>query len=351
MLISRRSLAAMRAALAAGAAEVRPERLADVGLAADRPVYTLRGYERLERLFLDDPGAASPGRTPAPPPPVALLSWEAWERLAAGRPTAGARGRSRALRRAARRRPRRPLPRVHRLLRRGARRRPTLRPARGPRGAGGGVRPRRHRAPPPGAAGLPGDRRRAQPARRARGGATPPPGDPGGRRRAGARGAVRRSSSPSSWSSTWSRARPSSAGCRALLAPGGRAIFSIPNVGHYVDRRRPARRPLGLPADRPPLLHPLPLLHPPHAWRTGCGAPASSASSSSRRTPSCPRASRSSRRRSRWTPRAWHQGLLRDRRTLRAPRRPCAPYQSRSCVLRKTVSCGAERSSSGRPFE
>lgn len=85
VLIGRRSLAAMRAALAAGAAEVRPERLADVGLAADRPVYTLRGYERLERLFLDEPAAASQARLPAPPPPVALLSWERWERLAAGR--------------------------------------------------------------------------------------------------------------------------------------------------------------------------------------------------------------------------------------------------------------------------
>ncbi len=73
VLLTRRSLEAMRERLLAGAAEVRPYRLADTGLAGRFPVYTLRGYERLEGAFLEE----GPGSTPAPPSPpaVTLRRW------------------------------------------------------------------------------------------------------------------------------------------------------------------------------------------------------------------------------------------------------------------------------------
>jgi 2-polyprenyl-3-methyl-5-hydroxy-6-metoxy-1,4-benzoquinol methylase len=78
VLLTRRSLEAMRDRLQAGAAEVRPYRLADTGLAGRFPVYTLRGYERLERAFLDE----GPGNSPAPPSPsaVALLRWDEFKK-------------------------------------------------------------------------------------------------------------------------------------------------------------------------------------------------------------------------------------------------------------------------------
>ncbi|HXO21325.1 MAG TPA: class I SAM-dependent methyltransferase [Thermoanaerobaculia bacterium] len=72
ILLSARSLAAMRDRLRAGAAEVRPFRLADTGLAAASPVYTLRGFELLERAFLASAGPEAP----APPShlPTALFA-------------------------------------------------------------------------------------------------------------------------------------------------------------------------------------------------------------------------------------------------------------------------------------
>jgi 2-polyprenyl-3-methyl-5-hydroxy-6-metoxy-1,4-benzoquinol methylase len=87
VLLARRSLEAMRDRLLAGAAEVRPYRLADTGLTGRFPVYTLRGYERLERAFLEE----GPGNIPIPssssaPPAVALLRWEEFERSTGGEP-------------------------------------------------------------------------------------------------------------------------------------------------------------------------------------------------------------------------------------------------------------------------
>lgn len=77
VLLTRRSLEAMRDRLLAGAAEVRPYRLAETGFAARFPVYTLRGYERLERAFLEE----GPGNAPTPASSaVALLRWEEFER-------------------------------------------------------------------------------------------------------------------------------------------------------------------------------------------------------------------------------------------------------------------------------
>lgn len=72
VLLCRRSLAALWNALEAGAREVRPYRLADAG--AETPVYTLRGYERAERAFLE----RGPAGTPVNPSrqPVALLAFE-----------------------------------------------------------------------------------------------------------------------------------------------------------------------------------------------------------------------------------------------------------------------------------
>jgi 2-polyprenyl-3-methyl-5-hydroxy-6-metoxy-1,4-benzoquinol methylase len=82
VLLTRRSLEAMRDRLIAGAAEVRPYRLADTGFAGRFPVYTLRGYERLERAFLEESPGSFPASPPIPPSPpaVALLRWDAFER-------------------------------------------------------------------------------------------------------------------------------------------------------------------------------------------------------------------------------------------------------------------------------
>jgi SAM-dependent methyltransferase len=70
VLIGRRSLAALWGLLRNGCSEARPYRLADVGTSA--PVYTLRGFERVEEDFL------SRGPAGTPPPgsrlPVALLT-------------------------------------------------------------------------------------------------------------------------------------------------------------------------------------------------------------------------------------------------------------------------------------
>ncbi len=72
VLLCRRSLAAMWSALQAGAREVRPFRLADVG--ADFPIYTLRGYERAERAFLERAPSGVPVNSSRRP--VALMTFE-----------------------------------------------------------------------------------------------------------------------------------------------------------------------------------------------------------------------------------------------------------------------------------
>lgn len=51
-LLGRRSLERMLEAVGSGARAVVPTRLADTGLPAEHPVYTLRGFERLEELAL-----------------------------------------------------------------------------------------------------------------------------------------------------------------------------------------------------------------------------------------------------------------------------------------------------------
>lgn len=79
VLLCRRSLAAMRDRLAAGAQEVRPYRLADTSLAA--PIYTLRGYELAERAFLERGPAGAPENPSRAP--VALLSSERFRSLPA----------------------------------------------------------------------------------------------------------------------------------------------------------------------------------------------------------------------------------------------------------------------------
>lgn len=72
VLLSRRSLAALRDQLRSGLAEARPWRLSDVG--ARFPVYTLRGFERVEEDFLTcGAGAVPPGSARLP---VALLTPE-----------------------------------------------------------------------------------------------------------------------------------------------------------------------------------------------------------------------------------------------------------------------------------
>jgi 2-polyprenyl-3-methyl-5-hydroxy-6-metoxy-1,4-benzoquinol methylase len=69
VLLCRRSLAAMRERLDAGAQEVRPYRLADADLAA--PIYTLRGYELAEHSFLERGPADTPQNSSRQP--VTLL--------------------------------------------------------------------------------------------------------------------------------------------------------------------------------------------------------------------------------------------------------------------------------------
>jgi len=79
VLICRRSLAALWDLLRSGSSEARPYRLADVG--AHHPVYTLRGYERIETEFLArGPGGALPRASRLP---VSLLTPERFLRLPA----------------------------------------------------------------------------------------------------------------------------------------------------------------------------------------------------------------------------------------------------------------------------
>jgi SAM-dependent methyltransferase len=88
-LLTRRSLEAMRDRLlanAAGTAEVRPYRLADTGLAGRFPVYTLRGYERLERAFLEEGPGNTPTYSSSALPAVTLLRWDEFERPSGAAP-------------------------------------------------------------------------------------------------------------------------------------------------------------------------------------------------------------------------------------------------------------------------
>ena len=68
-LVARRSLERMASALAGGAPAAAPVALAESGLVAESPVYTLRGFEELERRFLQRsaPGAGGPAGNGAAP--------------------------------------------------------------------------------------------------------------------------------------------------------------------------------------------------------------------------------------------------------------------------------------------
>ncbi|HEV7506110.1 MAG TPA: class I SAM-dependent methyltransferase [Thermoanaerobaculia bacterium] len=87
VLLCRRSLAAMWALLRTGLQEVRPYRLAEAGVSF--PIYTLRGYERAERAFLE----TSPAGVPLNPSraPVSLLTFDHFRQLPAegGNPRIG----------------------------------------------------------------------------------------------------------------------------------------------------------------------------------------------------------------------------------------------------------------------
>jgi 2-polyprenyl-3-methyl-5-hydroxy-6-metoxy-1,4-benzoquinol methylase len=79
VLLCRQSLAAMWKLLATGLKEVRPYRLAEVPLAT--PIYTLRGFETAERSVLETKAAGLPRN--ASRTPVALLAFELFRRLPA----------------------------------------------------------------------------------------------------------------------------------------------------------------------------------------------------------------------------------------------------------------------------
>jgi 2-polyprenyl-3-methyl-5-hydroxy-6-metoxy-1,4-benzoquinol methylase len=79
VLICRQSLAAMWDLLRTGLREIRPYRLAEAGLAS--PIYTLRGFEAAERAVLETKGAGLPRN--AARTPVALLTFELFRQLPA----------------------------------------------------------------------------------------------------------------------------------------------------------------------------------------------------------------------------------------------------------------------------
>ncbi len=85
LMLCAASFRAMRDALAQGTGEVRPVRLADAGIALSEPIYTLRGFERVEASFL---AATEPDSTPVPVShlPAALLSSSAFRTLLARAP-------------------------------------------------------------------------------------------------------------------------------------------------------------------------------------------------------------------------------------------------------------------------
>ena len=86
ILLGRRSLAALWDLLRNGCSEARPYRLADVG--ARFPVYTLRGFERVEDNLLTRGPAGAP--LPSSHLPVSLLTPGRFEQLSAGDPAPGA---------------------------------------------------------------------------------------------------------------------------------------------------------------------------------------------------------------------------------------------------------------------
>lgn len=75
VLLCRRSLAAMWELLQRGLQEVRPYRLAEAGVSS--PIYTLRGYERAERSFLE----RGPEGVPINPSrePVSLMTFDRFQ--------------------------------------------------------------------------------------------------------------------------------------------------------------------------------------------------------------------------------------------------------------------------------
>ncbi len=85
LMLGAASFRAMRDALAQGASEVRPVRLADAGIELSEPIYTLRGFERVEARFLVVTALES---KPVPPShlPASLLSTEAFRTLLARAP-------------------------------------------------------------------------------------------------------------------------------------------------------------------------------------------------------------------------------------------------------------------------
>lgn len=84
VLILSASLGAMRERLLRGAAQVRPARLSESGIALSEPVYTLRGFERVEAEFLsrrNQPAEATEPAVPASHLPATLLTADALHEL------------------------------------------------------------------------------------------------------------------------------------------------------------------------------------------------------------------------------------------------------------------------------
>lgn len=84
VLILSASLGAMRERLLRGAAQVRPARLSESGIALSEPVYTLRGFERVEAEFLSRRNQAAEATEPAVPAshlPATLLTADALHEL------------------------------------------------------------------------------------------------------------------------------------------------------------------------------------------------------------------------------------------------------------------------------
>ncbi len=81
VLLLASSLGAMRERLTQGAAQVRPVRLSEAGIALSEPIYTLRGFERVEAEFLATGGLSADSATPPSHLPATLLTAEALREL------------------------------------------------------------------------------------------------------------------------------------------------------------------------------------------------------------------------------------------------------------------------------